>query len=674
MARSKTYFWAGVVSIIFLLQLVDAQSRACDYVYGGQPCPYGFNEIYRKEKSGQVVHRGCCHPSATDAERMPMAGVAEGCDTTSCAPPWIAEPCKYAGDFVVNGTHLVYEEAHKETCTTQRNQGTRAYCCRPDSLEGALVSTYGAEPNEFVHQVMVGVNGDVCGGTIYNKRYVITAAHCVVNKQTRRLTPLYPRENYLITIGTNMRVNGKAPPPEFVYGVEDVIVHEGYSHLEGSVELQKLARGEYQSILQVPVYDDVALIRLDRDIPFGPTVKALRLADKEFNPIEYAKTAVIAGWGTSESGRVMGYLQKANPLIRTDERCFKIDKMSSMGNLREKLMCVGGILDGKWSAMVDHGDSGGPAVCRGKDGKPILCGIASFMIDTNCLKGDDENSCHPSVFVEVGNYKKWVERKIPEGQDEGTLFNGPLYGTPVSAPHQVRVTSASTSRTGKSCGGTLIQPDIVVTAAHCIMYDETTLLAGIKVVTSQGQTLELAGSPAVMPGFKKLQKPYIAAEHNKHGVERVVMRDNFYENDLAILRLTQNVPGVTADQLPRLPERHEKAHGAAMELSVSTDAPENGLRQRNFNIIDKADCQTRMNRLGMLRLKSKVSDNIICGVEQYSGGSQCDRELGGGLICEGNVLCGVQSFRLCEWSLPNAFVDMSQRKSIVESAIKMLRK
>ncbi|CAL8146232.1 unnamed protein product [Orchesella dallaii] len=669
MAKPPRHFSVAVTCIVILFQLIDVNCQLCNFSNGSHPCPDGYNEIYRAYmKNGKMKHRGCCHRNASDTEKMKIAGKAEGCQTAPCAPHQDQTTCEYLDDFVVNGTLLVYEETKRETCSNQMyHSGYRAYCCRPDSLEEALVSTYGAEPNEFPHMVGVSIRGHVCGGTIYNKRYIITAAHCVVNPATRTVTPVHPRKNYKVIIGTNLWSNDS---PQNVYGVEQVIAHEGYSKKEGSAELQKLVTEEISNVDELRTYNDIALLRLDRDITFGPTVKALRLAESGFNPLDYAKTAVIAGWGTGESGRVIGYLQKANSVISSDEMCFQISDYKRFGELRDQLICLGGIVDGEYSPRTGEGDSGGPAICRRRDGKPVLCGIASFsIIRIECIRNEVDSNCHPGVFAEVAHFKKWIEENIPEGQDEETLFNGPLHGTPVSAPHQVRITSG----TGKSCGGTLIQSDIVVTAAHCIMDDETTLLGDVKVITSQGITLELEGTPAVMPGFKKLQKPYISAENTKPGVERVVMRDNFYENDLAILRLKQNVPGVIPDQLPRLPEPYEKPQGAAMEFSVSTDAPQNGFSQRNFNILYKAECQKRMNRLGMLRLKSNVSDNIICGVEQYSGGSTCDRSLGGGLICEGNVLCGVQSFRLCEWALPNSFVDMSQWKGIVEKAIKVLR-
>ncbi|CAL8146229.1 unnamed protein product [Orchesella dallaii] len=349
MAKSSGYLWAGVASITILLQLANVNSQSCNVFPGPRQCPYGYNEVFSYVTNGQITQRGCCLPNANKEDRMALAATAEGCETTWCSPLHVPDPCNYiVGDFIVNGTRLVYEEVHRETCSSsQYPTGNRAYCCRPNSLEGALASTYGAEPNEFPHQVGVSVQGHVCGGTIYNKRYIITAAHCVVDSEApRRVTPVYPKQNYKVTIGTNMWTDRS---PKDLYGVEEVIVHEKYSKLEGSEELKKLETGEVKDARWLRTYNDIALLRLDRDITFGPSVKALRLADKGFNPADYAKTAVIAGWGTSESGRVMGYLQKASMKIRSDDRCFNIENYVRFGELRDKLLCLGGIVDGEWN-------------------------------------------------------------------------------------------------------------------------------------------------------------------------------------------------------------------------------------------------------------------------------------------------------------------------------------
>lgn len=62
---------------------------------------------------------------------------------------------------------------------------------------------------------------------------------------------------------------------------------------------------------------------------------------------------------------------------------------------------------------------------------------------------------------------------------------------------------------------------------------------------------------------------------------------------------------------------------------------------RDYHILDNEECRKRMERVAM---GGRVSGYILCGVETFSGGSFCDRELGGGLICkakEGERRCFV---------------------------------
>ncbi len=104
-----------------------------------------------------------------------------------------------------------------------------------------------------------------CGGTIYNKRFIITAAHCVVSSITQ--VP-YPAEFMKVIIGTNSAEN---EDQRYVYGVIQVIPHEQHSRLQKN----------FNETEDLMLYD-IALLKLDRDIEFGPHVKAIEIAPKDF--------------------------------------------------------------------------------------------------------------------------------------------------------------------------------------------------------------------------------------------------------------------------------------------------------------------------------------------------------------------------------------------------------
>lgn len=152
-------------------------------------------------------------------------------------------------------------EIFKEPCDIN---GTThmTMCCEANSSNVLLHSTYGAEPNEFPFMAKLLLPQN-CGGTIYNKRFIITAAHCVHS---------LPVENMQVILGSN---SAKTEYAENVYKVKRYFVHEKFTFI--SEETRKQAN-------DLVVYD-IALIELDRDIEFGTFVKTLKLAPKDFEPL-----------------------------------------------------------------------------------------------------------------------------------------------------------------------------------------------------------------------------------------------------------------------------------------------------------------------------------------------------------------------------------------------------
>lgn len=124
-----------------------------------------------------------------------------------------------------------------------------------------------------------------CGGSIYKANVIVTAAHCIFNRQP---------ETFIIVAGTSTR-NGA---DGVVARVSKIIMHENYNS---------------------SVYDnDVALMILSTPLPLnGVTIAPITLATEA--PKHGAK-AVITGWGTTSSG---GYssntlLEVETPIVSND--------------------------------------------------------------------------------------------------------------------------------------------------------------------------------------------------------------------------------------------------------------------------------------------------------------------------------------------------------------------
>lgn len=596
-------------------------------------CPFFTREAFTIETSspfgGPLYQKECCDSKGVEWSQAAV----KGCIATPCAPYSSSKSCSSVPRYIVNSQLVTYEEVRRDQCTDP-GSGQSAVCCPPNSQANLLISKYGAEQNEFPHQARVETEDQVCGGTVYSRNFVITSAHCVIDKQGYVKNP----RTIKLVLGTNIA----SYEGDSVYPVDTIIFHPGYSLHRGNSEYHSFPRNRR-------MYNDIALLRLGKDIQFSRNIKALPVAPENFNPGQHGSHVTSVGWGTIDNGITSKYLIKANLLVRGDDQCFK----GAFGGLPYpntkdflgQLHCFGGVLNGEYSPMAEKGDSGGPAICKGPGGYAVLCGVKSF--------GDLEG-----VYADVSYFRSWI-RSIAGPQDGGTLLKKVIFGDYKSwndYPHQVKVTSYE----GPTCGGTLISRDTVITAGHCAFVNGKCCKEGLKIITWDGRQYE--------PRWKGVLAPSNYANYGIiNGLKFSSLQGPTWIDNLALIRLMGEVP-ISFGNLPSLPGSWFTASVSqlthVMELAWPEGKMGNDLIQRNFKILPNNECQRRLERLGNMGIHTNLGemDKFFCGVEEYSGGGVCDRHLGGGVICPGGggagVLCGVQTFRFCEMSLPTVFVNM----------------
>lgn len=142
-------------------------------------------------------------------------------------------------------------------------------------LLGALA---GADEGEYPHQVkFVSSKGGLlgsCGATVYNKDWVITAAHCISVDEKPAATADKSHVIVGMTDISQLQAENKWP-------IQEIITHE-------NLDPMHINKG-----------NDIALLRLAKPLNLEKgKIQPLKLVQAGYN-IPYGKTGITIGWGVA---------------------------------------------------------------------------------------------------------------------------------------------------------------------------------------------------------------------------------------------------------------------------------------------------------------------------------------------------------------------------------------
>ncbi|KAI4469722.1 polyserase-related [Holotrichia oblita] len=243
---------------------------------------------------------------------------------------------------------IVYSTAGLPTTKTATNLSSSS------RIVGGSTVADGAYP--FIVSLRSSANVHLCGGSILNNEFILTAAHCLVS---------YSASEINIVVGTNSLDSGGT-----TIAANRLIVHADFD----------LSKRPY----------DIGVIQLSGSITYSSGIAQVSLNTADIGVV----SAILIGWGrTSTEGILANELQE----IATSTISFSDCEAVWGSRVSESNICA----FSRAGEGACNGDSGGPLL-QASDLTQI--GIVSFSIA--CAQG------YPDVYTRVSWYSSWIQTAI----------------------------------------------------------------------------------------------------------------------------------------------------------------------------------------------------------------------------------------------------------------------
>jgi len=228
---------------------------------------------------------------------------------------------------------------------------------------GRIVGGEDAYYGEFPHQITLlrgGPDGSLmCGGSLVDSNWVVTAAHCCDGQSARRLG---------VAVGNHNLYSDDSDQENIQ--VKRIVMHPSYDSWT--------------------VENDICLLELETPATLGSKVGTISLPSQN-EEYDAGTECTVTGWGTtSEGGSLASVLQKVTVPVVSDADC---RDAYGQNDIADSMICAGLDKGGKDSCQ---GDSGGPFMCGNQ-----LSGVVSWGY--GCAEAG-----YPGVYTQTSYFADWV--------------------------------------------------------------------------------------------------------------------------------------------------------------------------------------------------------------------------------------------------------------------------
>ncbi|XP_009669502.1 urokinase-type plasminogen activator [Struthio camelus] len=314
-----------------------------------------------------VIRRGSYHTDLKNALQLGLGKHNYCRNPNGRSRPW----CYTKKGFSIQETPCNIQKCHTQTEPTC---GQRSFSKYFKIVSGSRAEVESQPWIAGIFQNIKGIDHFLCGGSLIDPCWVLTAAHCF-HSQSK------DKSAYKVFLGKS--ILNATDNKEQVFMVDNIISHPDFTDETGGNEndiaLIRIKTTSGQCAVETKYVRMVCLPEKNLYLPDNTQCEISGYGKQDFYDIYYAQR-----------------LMSANVNLISQTKCTH----EYYDNIRvtDNMVCAG---DSTWKTDACKGDSGGPMVCE-HNGRMTLYGIVSW--GDGCAKKNK-----PGVYTRVTQYLSWID-------------------------------------------------------------------------------------------------------------------------------------------------------------------------------------------------------------------------------------------------------------------------